>query len=322
MKRVLIIIGLIIVVLVVFSFVRDQIIKTAISLVGSNVLGARVEVGGFSLGIMTQSAKLRNFKIYNPGGFPPGILLDMPRISVDLNMLSMFKGKLHIQNAVVDLKEVDIVRNKDGALNVDALKVAQQEKKPEKTEKPKPQKAGKVMPLQIDTLTLSIGSVLVKDYSKGTEPTIEAYEVGIKDKTYKNITSVQQFMVLVLTEAMKPTAIRSAGIYGAATILGVAFLPAGVAGILTAKDSSQFDFKVSFDKAYSVSLDVLKQMGTIKSQDKTAGVIKGKIEQSDVAIKIEKKERVTQVTVSARKFMLPQAQVAGGVMYKISEKLK
>ncbi len=178
------------------------------------------------------------------------------------------------------------------------------------------------MPLQFDGLNLSIGSVLVKDYSKGGEPSIEAYDVGIKDKTYKNITSVQQFMVLVLVEAMKPTAIRSAGMYGAATVLGVAFLPAGVAGILTAKDNSQFDFNVSFDKAYNVSPDILKQMGTVKSEDKSAGLIKGKIDKNDITIKIERKERVTQVTVSARKFMLPQAQVAGGVMYKISEKLK
>jgi uncharacterized protein involved in outer membrane biogenesis len=322
MKKILIIIGLIIVVLVGFSVVRDQLIKAGISFVGSSVLGARVEVGGFSLGVMTQSAKIRDFRIYNPKGFPQGILLDMPKISVDLDLLSMLKGKLHVRNAVVDLKEVDIVTNQDGILNVDALKVTQQEKGQDKTEKTKEAKPAKVMPLQIDTLTLSIGSVLVKDYSKGAEPSIEAYEVGIKDKTYKNITSVQQFMILVLTEAMKPTAIRSAGIYGAATILGVAFLPAGVAGVLTAKDYSQFDFNTSVDKAYNISLDVLKQMGTIKSEDKTAGVIKGKIDKNDITIKIEKKEKVTQVTVSARKFMLPQAQVAGGVMYKISEKLK
>ncbi len=185
MKKILIIIGLIIVVLIGFSILRDQLIKSAISFVGSNVLGARMELGGFSLGIMTQSAKLSGFKIYNPAGFPPGILLDMPKVSVDLDMLSILKGKLHIQSAVVDLREVDIVKNKDGQLNVDSLKVAQQGKKPE-AEKSKPDKAGKVMPLQIDTMTLSIGSVLVKDYSKEGEPSIEAYDVGIKDKTYKN----------------------------------------------------------------------------------------------------------------------------------------
>ncbi|HOX54343.1 MAG: hypothetical protein PHI86_03385 [Candidatus Omnitrophica bacterium] len=319
MKKILIIVGLIIVFIVGFSIVRDQLIKTTISIVGSSVLGARIEVGGFSLGLMTQSAKISNFRIYNPAGFPQGILLDMPKISVDLDILSMLKGKLHIQSAVVDLKEVDIVTNKDGVLNVDSLKVAQQDKKTDKT---KAQKPAKAMPMQIDTMTLSIGSVVVKDYSKEGEPSIQVYDVGIKDKTYKNITSAQQFIVLVLTEAMKPTAIRSAGIYGAATILGVAFLPAGVAGVLTAKDYSQFDFNVNADKAYNVSLDVLKQMGVVKSEDKAARVIKGKIDKNDITIKIEQKEKVSQVTVSARKFMLPQAQIAAGVMYKISERLK
>jgi len=53
---------------------------------------------------------------------------------------------------------------------------------------------------------------------------------------------------------MKGAGIKGAGIYGVATILGLGFLPAGVAGVLVGEDTSQAEFNIGYDKVSSLPL--------------------------------------------------------------------
>jgi len=188
-----------------------------------------------------------------------------------------------------------VVKNKDGLLNVDALKVAQKPDKPAKVpeeKKKKKKKKTKPMSMQIDALTLNIGKVVYKDYSRGEPPSVEAYDGGIKGKTYKNITSAQKMAVLIMVEAMGQTAIKGAKIYGAAAILGVGFLPAGVVGVLIGKDSGSSEFNVDYNRAYQASVDTLRDMGAIIKEDKGGGLIKAKVDGSNVTVKFMKKAQI------------------------------
>lgn len=214
-----------------------------------------------------------------------------------------------------------IIKNKEGKLNVDSLKVVEEQKNAAPAEKDvKPQKA---MPMQIDTMALSIGKVIFMDFETKDKPTIDAYDVGIKGKTFKNITSAQQFITLILVEAMKPTAIRGAAVYGAASVLGVAFLPAGIAATLLGDDSSSAEFAVNHDKVYKICLGFAKEKGSVASESQEKGRIKAKIDGHDVTITVIKKTpEIVEVQVSARKYMLPKQQFAGGLLYQITEKLK
>ena len=197
-----------------------------------------------------------------------------------------------------------------------------EEPPPDKGKKEKAAPA-KVMEMQIDVLKLNIGKVVYKDYSRGDKPVVQAYDVQIKDKTYENITSGGQLAAIVMTSAMGPTAIKGAKIYAATALLGVGFLPAGVAGVLIGKDSGSAEFDVGFNTAFDVAVQVVTDMGRMKSSDKGKGVVKAKVDGSDVVVKVveQDKDRVA-VTVSARKLMVPKAQVAEGVLYQISEKLE
>ena len=322
MKKPLVIIGIILAVIIVLGILKDPFVKSAVTVVTSKVVGAPVKIDKFSIGVFKQAVVIKNFRIYNPKGFPEGILIDISEISVEYDLGALFGGKLHLKEMVFDLKEVGLVKNKDGQLNVDALKVAQKEEGPSEGAE-KQQKPSKAMLMQIDVCKLNIGKVVMKDYSAGDKPTVQVYEVGVKDKVYKNITSAQQLATLVLTESMKGAGIKGAGIYGAASILGVAFLPAGVAGVLAGKDSSQVEFSVDFDTVFKTSLEVMQQMGKVKKEDKGNGVIKGKVSGADVTLKLEKQDNGNmQVTISARQFMLPKPEIAGGILHQISEKLK
>ena len=98
---------------------------------------------------------------------------------------------------------------------------------------------------------------------------------------------------------------------------------AGVAGVLMSKDSSDQEFGIDYDKVYAACVEVLQNMGEISKEDKESGVISGKVKGSNISIKIERKDSgKTHVEISARKYMIPKPEIAGGLLYEISNKLK
>jgi hypothetical protein len=315
LKNKLIIILIIFAALVFLGIARDQVIKSIVTVSASKILGAPVRINGLSIGILGRSIDIKGFKIYNQEGFPKGILLDLPRIRADLDLGALLGRRLHLKHIYVDLKELVLIKNAEGKLNVDSLKVAK------KDEKARGKKETKSIPMQIDLVTLSIGRIVNKDLSTGKKPSVEVFDAGIKEKKYRNITSAQQLAALILVQAMQATTIRGAEIYGVSTLAGIGFLPLGVATVFTGKDYSKESFNTTYDRAYKISLEVLQQMGEVLSEDKEGGIVKGKINVNDVEIKIRKSKGI-EIEVMARKYMLPEPHVAAGLLYEISEKIR
>jgi len=315
MKKTIVILAVIFIVIFAGSILRDQIIKSVITVVATQVTGAPVHIDGFTLGVFSQSVRISGFKMYNPKGFSRSILVDLPKISVKYDLGALLKKKLHLASTEVEIKEIGLEKNKEGKLNVDELKVVKQAK----DQKGKP---AEQMPMQIDMLTLGIGRIVAKDYVAAGAPTVKVYNINIR-KSYKNITSAQQLAALILAEPMKAAGIQGAKIYGAAMLAGAAVLPVAVAVTLIGKDSAQQDFIASFDNAYEEVLKVLKRQGKVAREDKAKGAISATINSAQVYARIIKKAgNKTQVIISARKYLLPKPEIAGGILYEISGKLK
>ncbi len=315
MKKILVWAAVVVIAAFVLGIIKDQVIKTALTVTASQITGAPVHIDGFSLGIFNQSVRISGFRMYNPKGFSRSVLVDLSKINVRYDLGAILKKRLHLVNLEVELKELGLEKNKENALNVDSLEVVKKGKK-------EPAKKGEQMPMQIDTFKLGMGKIISKDYSAGGEPVISVYDINIH-KEYKNITSVQALAALILAEPMKSAGIRGAKIYGAAMLAGVAVLPVAAAFTFAGKDSSEQNYAVSFDEAYEKSLGVLKQMGQVNKEDKAGGVISASVNFADVTLKVTKKsENNTLVTVSARKYFLPKPELAGGILYEVSEKLK
>lgn len=314
MKKILVIALVIIVGLFCIGLVRDQIIKNVIAGVGSNVTGAQIEIGGFSLGLLRQTIRIKDFKMHNPAGFPKGIMADLPRIYVDSDLFALLRGKIHFPTLTIELNELNLIKNKEGKLNVDSLMVTEQ-----KTGKAKPSKP---LAMQVDLLNLEVGRIIMKDYTVENPPSVQVYDINLK-KSYKNITSAEQLTALLMTEPMKQAGIRGAEIYGVTALAGVAVLPAAAAFTLLGKDSAEKSFTVSFDRVYDESLKIIQRIGQVKKEDKAGGIIQATVKGADVTVRCNKLARgETRITVSARKYLLPKPEVAGGVLYQIEEALK
>jgi len=319
LKKIKIII-LVIVIILAFSLVRDFLIKSLIGSVASSVTGAPTKVGGLSLSIIRQSIKITNFRMYNPAGFPQDILVDIPKMGVTCDLGALIKGKIHLKRIDFELKEVVMAKNKEGKLNVDSLKIIEEKKAgaPEKGAK----KPAKEMAIQIDVANLAIGKIVSKDYSVEGQPVIKVYDVNL-NKSYKNITSVQQLAVLIISEPLKAAGIQGLKVYAASMLTGVAALPVAAVLTFTGKDYAQASFNVTFDKAYNTGLEVLKEAGVVKRENKADGIISAEVNGAGVTFKLKKlNDTTTEITVSARKLGLPKPEVASGVIYQITDKLK
>lgn len=322
MKKFLVFCFIVIFIFTIIYFLKDQIIKTIVSTAATKVVGAPVKIDEFAFSILDQNISIKGLKVKNPQGYPDEVFLDVPEISVEYNISDLLRKKLYFPLIVFNLKELIVIKDKDGKLNVDSLKVAQQQEKGD-TEKEDPNKSSEAMPLKIDVLKLNVDKVVFKDFTVDNPPLTEVYNTGVKNKTYKNIKSAKQLAVLILTSSMRNTTIKGAAIYGVATLLGTAVLPVGVASVFVGKDSAQSELKIDYDTAFDAALSILKDRGKVSKDNKESGVIKGTSSGCKIAIKVERSENnAVKITVSARKMLLPKPKIAGGILHSIEETLE
>ena len=69
---------ILVMVVVIAAIAKDQILKHVISQAATRLTGARVTMEVFSLGVIKQSVSITGFKMYNPQGFPEGVMIDIP----------------------------------------------------------------------------------------------------------------------------------------------------------------------------------------------------------------------------------------------------
>jgi hypothetical protein len=309
---------------------KNAILKQTLQIVGSQVVGTKVRVEDFSFQFSAQKIHMQGLKVYNPEGFPQEPLLVIDEIGVTYRLPALMAGQIHCPEVTLDLRELVVIKDQEGKMNVDELPIvkAQAKAAPEAdgpVAEPAPEEPKTA--LQIDLLRLNVNKVVHKDYSGGgQEPAIKAYDVGLKDKEYKNITSPQQLVGLIIVEAMGSTAIKGAKIYGMtslASIAGIGFLPAGAAMVLSSKDHFTEEVDYPVDRVYAAALALMQDKGTVGSSEEQKKLITGKMSGCSVAIRLEALEpEKTKITVSARKLLIPQPKIAGGIIHQIGLQLE
>jgi hypothetical protein len=307
-------------VLFLLSVARDLLIKSAIEMSSPQMIGAKVEMGSFSLGLLTHQIHIKNFRLYNPPGFPTHVFLDVPEIAVDVDVPALIKGRMHFSSVVFNMDQMIIFKNKEGKLNVDSLKIIEEQKAANK---------GKPMKLpvfKIDLLELNIGKVIFEDYTHAPPVRVEAYDVDIKDQKVRNINGLPKLAASVIVEAMKPTAIRSAGLFAAEALLGIGFLPAIAIGVAIAQDNVNADLDHSFDETYQASLKLVQDnLGTVKKTETGSKEerIYAKVYGCDITITVQDKGwGKSYIRIKARQYMLAKLEIANGLLYQLTERLK
>ena len=206
MKKIVKSIVWLVVILVILVVAKNGVAQSVLTSAVSNAAHVPARIGSVNLSFLSASIRIKNFQLSNPAGFPEKVMLDIPQIFIDFDPGALFKGQAHFQEVRLDLKEMIVIKNKEGKVNVESVKPSDKEKK-QSHEKAKAASGGKPPKLHIDKLVLSIGQVVYKDYSAGGEPQIQSFDINIKDREYNNIDNPQQIVSLVMFEALTRTSL-------------------------------------------------------------------------------------------------------------------
>ncbi len=201
MKNIVIFLVIIGVLVFGLSISKDSLIKGAVQSIAHRATGLELKIQSLHLGLLTSLIDIRGLRLMNPSGFKDRVMFDFPEIFVDLQLKELLlQRKIHLAQVRLNLAEVTVVKNKDGRLNLDALKPAGGGKPAE------PRKAGKGPEILIDRLELKIGRVVYKDYSAGGAPQIQNFDVNINE-THQNVNNIQVLIPLILSRALMHTTI-------------------------------------------------------------------------------------------------------------------
>jgi len=202
-KLIGIVVAILIIVLVV-SFVKDTLIKTSVEKGTEIVTGLRLNIKSLQVGVIKTLVSIKDLRLFNPPGFKDKIMLDMPEIYVDYNLPDIIKGKIHLNDLRINMKEFIVVKNEKGELNLDSLKVVKEEKEPAR---PTEKKKGAPMPeIQIDVFELKVGKVIYKDYSKGGKPSVQEFDLNLNER-FTNITDPNKLVAVIVVKALMNTSI-------------------------------------------------------------------------------------------------------------------
>lgn len=214
MKKAAIIVGILLALVIALFLVRNVVARTALAKAVTKITGLDFTTESVNIGVFNTSITMKGLRLHNPSGFPDPVMVDIARIYVDYDLGDCIRKKVHLEELALALDELVVVKNKEGELNLNALKVVKEEKEKEEDkgkETPAEGEQGKAPEIQIDVLELKIGKVVYKDYSRGESPKVQEFNVNI-DERYENITDLQKLGRLVVVKALRETAIaRLAG---------------------------------------------------------------------------------------------------------------
>jgi hypothetical protein len=214
MKRKIVTIpAIVLVIIIALFFGKNMIIKTSVTAGVKAMTGLKLNIRSMNIGVFKSLISINGLQLHNPQGFEDDVMIDLPEIHVDYNLGAFMKGKTHLEEVRLHLKEFIVVKNANGQLNLDSLRVVQsaedEKGKEEEIEKGDGETEKTKMPdIQIDLLALKIDRVIYKDYSKGTSPKVKEFNVNI-DERYVDITDPQSLGRLIIVKALKNTTIAS-----------------------------------------------------------------------------------------------------------------
>ncbi len=205
MKKYLTILVVAMVVIFVAALAKDMVIKMSVEKGVELVTGLKLNIGGLRVGILKPIVDINNLKLLNPASFPDRTMIDMPEIYVRYDLPAIIGGKIHLPEVRLALKEFVVEKNAKGELNLDALRTVQAQKD---GKKPSQEAPGKAPAIRIDSLGLSIGTVIYRDYSKGVQPDVKIFNINLNE-SYTNIDDPYELASLIVVKALMNTSIAS-----------------------------------------------------------------------------------------------------------------
>jgi uncharacterized protein involved in outer membrane biogenesis len=217
MKKLLFVLAVLAVAVAVLLIGRNFLLKTAVESILRNSTDFDLSIGSVNMALLDSSFEVTGLELRNPPDFPDPEAFAVDRFLVDYDLSSLLSDEVHLYNVVIDIPKVIMVRKADGESNVERLAAAaKKDTKPEGGGMQEPKGGGaaeekgapagkpakEAKKVRIDRLTVKLGKVEMRDYSRGrTEPKVYDYELNM-NRTYNDITDLQKLGATISTELL------------------------------------------------------------------------------------------------------------------------
>jgi uncharacterized protein involved in outer membrane biogenesis len=172
---------LVVILLIALIIFMDSIVRALAEREIRAATGMDVKIGSFSIGLVSPVITIENFKLYNTAEFGGSPFVDLPELRVEYDWRAFRSRKLHCKLVRVNLAELNVVQNKDGKTNLQALQDRQNSAPSSVGKKPKTQ----LDFTGIDVLNLSFGRATL--LSMNEPKNVRRVDVGLKHEIIRDI---------------------------------------------------------------------------------------------------------------------------------------
>lgn len=192
MKKIGLILAVIAGVIIAAVIMKDAIIKNMIVSSVGKATGLQLTIGSFRADLGKSIVDIKDLKLANPPAFGKTYMIDAPEVYIAYDLPAIMKGKTHLKELRLNLKEFVLMRASSGETNIDTLRsrMAAQAGK-----RAAPARSG----LLIDALSLKIGRVAYKDL--GVPSASRDLNLSINE-TFSGITDMQQVVGIIMMRAV------------------------------------------------------------------------------------------------------------------------
>lgn len=168
-------------------------------------LGSSAHVGDVSIDLGKTEIAFRDIVVKNPSGFPDAPMAVIPLILVHLDAPALFKGKINFHEVALSITEVNVIRNRDGKVNLLSLSTVEKNKQEQQTrpQQPAPKgPPGEPVQWEIANLVLTLGKATYLDLNdpSGKE---RSFNLRIENQTYQHVKGMGDIVMIVVWETMK-----------------------------------------------------------------------------------------------------------------------
>ncbi len=188
----------------VLLLARNGLVKWSLEQGIQQLTGLPLSIAKLEIGLLEPQIRIQGLRILNPSSYRQTLMLDVPEIYVRYEPLRLLRRYFFVTEARIHLRELNVIKEADGQLNLNAFKNLKREPTEGSDVKTSKSTAWK---FYIDTLQLEIGKVSYQDLSQ-SPPLVKTFDLNIKE-SLQQINNPRMLLRLIIFRALSKTSIET-----------------------------------------------------------------------------------------------------------------
>jgi len=178
----------------ILSNQKDLLVRSRIERAVRGSCGLPFFISDCSVSVLNTDLRVKDMVILNPANYQDKVMLEIAQIYADIDASTLLKRKHNLKDLRIDVREINIIKNKEGEFNLNSLTVV---KASETSKKARDISQVEMPKINIESFELKVKKVTFKDYSQPLLPMVIEKEVNISER-FENIDDPAYIVRMIL----------------------------------------------------------------------------------------------------------------------------